>query len=375
MILYENSIDMRLTDYGIMIPVLDSRAKQILKHLERNEARIPCIDYNEAASRLGEDSKDLLIKKEDLQRIHDPAYIDGLFGQGSDNGAFLEKALLGTYELIDKDGSYHRYNPDGATRPLGELLHTILLQLSGSYMAGRLALHAAHAMQKTQTAEQQAAFCFFLGGGMHHARYDHGAGFCLLNDIMCAAARIQAEGRAALVWIIDVDAHKGDGTAELCSFSRQGQAVTELIQEGKAAVLSLSIHMGNSWPLDPETRAESVPGRAPLIDSDVEIPVFAGEESRYVQKLKEGIAELEKRSMHRKPDLVYVVDGADPYEYDGLDSTSELRLGLDQCMERDTLIYTYTKNRGIPSAWLLAGGYGERAWEPPAHFLSSISKK
>jgi hypothetical protein len=35
----------------------------------------------------------------------------------------------------------------------------------------------------------------------------------------------------------------------------------------------------------------------------------------------------------------------------------------------DWLIYTFLRDRSIPSAWIMAGGYGERAWEPAASFL------
>jgi acetoin utilization deacetylase AcuC-like enzyme len=73
-----------------------------------------------------------------------------------------------------------------------------------------------------------------------------------------------------------------------------------------------------------------------------------------------------------KPDLVLVVDGADPYEHDELPSSALLRLSLEQCLERDNFIYRYVIDRNIPSAWIQAGGYGERAWEPSAHFLKSI---
>jgi acetoin utilization deacetylase AcuC-like enzyme len=72
------------------------------------------------------------------------------------------------------------------------------------------------------------------------------------------------------------------------------------------------------------------------------------------------------------PDLAIVVDGADPYEKDELPSTSDLQLSLDTCVERDLLVYTFLRERHIPSAWLMAGGYGDRAWEPPASFLGAL---
>ena len=203
---------------------------------------------------------------------------------------------------------------------------------------------------------------------MHHARYDHGAGFCLVNDSMIAARKLQDEGRARLIWVVDVDAHKGCGSAELAAFSR---ARGELGTAG-AEILTLSVHMAAGWPLDQETLKTALPGRAPGIPSDVEIPLAAGNEGAYLPELEQGLYRLEALSGGQKPDLAIVVDGADPYEHDGLPSSALLKLTLDQCVARDRWIYSFLRARSVPSAWIMAGGYGERAWEPPAFFLGSL---
>jgi acetoin utilization deacetylase AcuC-like enzyme len=219
---------------------------------------------------------------------------------------------------------------------------------------------------------------------MHHARYDAGAGFCLINDVAVAAAKILTDrveqyqrppnpGKPVrLVWIVDMDAHKGDGTAELIRFARQ--------RGNPPCILTLSIHMAQGWPLDGETLAVAKPGRAPLLPSDIDIGIDAGEEADYTPRLAEGIRELERMTAaltaesgpQSIPDLMLVVDGADPYQYDGLPSSGLLQLTLDQCLERDNFVYRYTIDRNIPSAWIQAGGYGERAWEPAAYFLQGI---
>lgn len=367
MILYDKSIDMRFMDYGILIPVLDSRAEHILSFLKRAGSEYTCLDYKEAAARLGKPPSELMITKKDLLRVHDASFIEGLFSGTKEKNNQLEAALLKTFELMDDQGNFRRYAPEKAQRSLTELFDTILLQLTGTYLAGKLAL------QQATEKSKDPAFCYFLGGGMHHARYDHGAGFCLVNDIMTASARLLAEQEAALIWLIDVDAHKGDGSAELAAFARQGHEPSAAIKKGEPEILTLSIHMGKSWPMDTETLAAASPGRAPLLHSDVEIPVYPGEEALYTRKLQEGLHRLETLSSGVKPNLIYVIDGADPYAKDGLDSTRDLNLSLEQCLERDLAIFSYTKQRRIPSAWLLAGGYGEQAWVPPAHFLSKVS--
>jgi hypothetical protein len=66
------------------------------------------------------------------------------------------------------------------------------------------------------------------------------------------------------------------------------------------------------------------------------------------------------------------VDGADPYEHDELPSTALLRLSLAQLLSRDLLVYRFLQSRGVPSAWLMSGGYGERSWEVYAQFLERV---
>lgn len=73
-----------------------------------------------------------------------------------------------------------------------------------------------------------------LAGGTHHAFYDHGAGFCVLNDAAIAARAMQAEARAERILIVDCDVHQGDGTAA--------------IFEHDPSVFTLSVHGRRNFP-------------------------------------------------------------------------------------------------------------------------------
>jgi acetoin utilization deacetylase AcuC-like enzyme len=53
-----------------------------------------------------------------------------------------------------------------------------------------------------------------LSSGLHHAKSDHGAGFCTINGLAIAALIALAHG-ANNVGILDVDAHCGGGTFEI----------------------------------------------------------------------------------------------------------------------------------------------------------------
>jgi len=54
-----------------------------------------------------------------------------------------------------------------------------------------------------------------LAGGTHHAFADHGEGFCVLNDVALAVAKLRVEGAIERAAIIDLDVHQGNGTAAI----------------------------------------------------------------------------------------------------------------------------------------------------------------
>ncbi|MDR3114492.1 MAG: histone deacetylase [Treponema sp.] len=369
MILYDPDLIQAHTDYGIMIPISPARASRIIAFLTqtgvlRTHPLKPVFDCPGARCFLGE-SPGPLINREDLERVHQKEFIAMLYEEGPEGSQGLLKALLHAYELIDSQGQPHRYEPDRAVKPLKALFHLTLAQVEGTYLACRLAL---------KHEGPTPGFCYYLGGGMHHARYDQGAGFCLIHDIMIGARKLQAEHRARGIWIIDLDAHKGCGTAELVHFSRiRGELGGNEGAAPAPEIRTLSIHMAKGWPLDEETLRAAPLGRAPWIKGDVEICIEAGAEDTYVPELQKGLELLEKDS-NLQPDLAIVIDGSDPYEHDGLPSSSLLKLSLDCCIERDRLIYQYLRQQRIPSAWIMAGGYGERAWEPNGYFLQTLSE-
>jgi acetoin utilization deacetylase AcuC-like enzyme len=124
--------------------------------------------------------------------------------------------------------------------------------------------------------------------------------------------------------------------------------------------------MARGWPLD-EAQFDTSGRRNPsFIPSDVDIPIDAGEEQDYLPRLEQGLQELSRMS---GADLALVVSGADPYEHDELPSTRLLGLSKQQMMERDTLIYSFLDSRGIPAAYLMSGGYGEKTWEVYYQFV------
>jgi acetoin utilization deacetylase AcuC-like enzyme len=253
-----------------------------------------------------------------------------------------------TYELIDSEGRYHRYAPHRAERPLSELAGYALRTVAGSYECCRIAL--------------EEGSCFYLGGGMHHAKHDGGDGFCMLNDVVIAARKIQAEHRVQRIWIIDLDVHKGDGTAALTA--------------DDDSLITLSIHMAGGWPLDRPKWLPDGSLHPSHVPSTIDIPVEEGGEDAYLPLLEDGLERLESTGT---PGLAIVLYGADPYEKDELPSSAGIRLDYRQMGERDELVYRFLEERDIPRAYLKAGGYGISAAEPLTAFmrfyLSQLSER
>jgi acetoin utilization deacetylase AcuC-like enzyme len=326
MILYDPRQPHSLIEFGIEIPVMDSRASETFARLSSHPRLEPRIGAWHIGTIQGQAAR------EDLLRVHSADYVDRLFSES------LEAEIIRTYELIDANGNYHRFNPAVAKLPLTDLLNRVLTRVAGTLQCGRVGL--------------ENGFCFYFGGGMHHAQRDYGAGFCLVNDLVIALRRLQSENRIRSAWVIDVDAHKGDGTA----------AVTA----GDHSIATLSIHMAKGWPLDQPERGAGGRPNPSFIPSTVDIPIGPGEEPVYNQRLKEG---LERLATTGRPDLALVVCGADPYELDELPSTAGLRLSLDQLLLRDQTVYSFLKTRGIPGAWVMAGGYGRNSWRVYTQFL------
>ncbi len=56
---------------------------------------------------------------------------------------------------------------------------------------------------------------FNIGGGLHHAGRDRASGFCVFNDVAMAARHLIDDLGFERVFLLDIDAHHGDGTQEI----------------------------------------------------------------------------------------------------------------------------------------------------------------
>ncbi|MBT3982621.1 MAG: histone deacetylase [Bacteriovoracaceae bacterium] len=323
-VVYSQSLKHNLSQYGIEVPLKDTRAELTLEHLF-SIPQLGAVKEKWFHEFMGEP-----YSVERLNQCHDQVYVDMITNHP-------EMALIKSFELVDDKGNYNRYNPKAATSPLKEMVNSHLLHVQALIESSNRAL--------------QTGFSYLLGGGMHHAMSFGGRGFCFVNDIVITLTELLRAGKINSAWVIDVDCHKGDGTAELTKDN-------DLIQ-------TLSIHMKDGWPLDDQNA--SAPQFTP---STVDIPIGVGEEGLYLSELERGLNRLRDNS--RLPGLCIVVGGADPYEKDILKSAELLKLSEDQMLARDMLVFNFLKQLGVPQSYCIAGGYGHDVWKIYANFLEKV---
>lgn len=325
MIFYHPDCDLRFSEFGIEIPIVDDRAAHVFSSLKY---LYPFLEYTNL-------SKLTPITRADLERVHTHDFLNRIFGSAAE----LQEEIYQCYELKNSEGQFERYNPKNQKREWKELVDIVLLQTSMTYASSKYAL--------------QNGFSYFLGGGMHHSMSFAGRGFCLVNDMVITLRKMQAEGLIKTAWIVDVDVHKGDGAPE--------------ILQNDSSIKTFSIHMKEGWPLNSGTLRDPW-----FIPSTVDVGIEIGQEDQYMARLEAGLLDLEELAPN--PDLVIVVNGADPYEFDELPSASFLNLSKEQMIARDKFLYQFFKSRSIPQSYVMAGGYGEKSWEIYLQFLKFVGE-
>jgi acetoin utilization deacetylase AcuC-like enzyme len=164
-----------------------------------------------------------------------------------------------------------------------------------------------------------------VGGGFHHAFPDHGEGFCVVNDVAVAVLKLLVERRVAKAMVVDCDLHHGNGTATILAKEK--------------SVFTFSIHQMDAYPAD----------KPP---SSLDIGLWAGDgDEEYLAALTVHIPRLYEDF---KPDIIFYLAGADPFQGDKLGG---LKLTKEGLKERDRVVIENARRLRIPVAVLLAGGY------------------
>jgi acetoin utilization deacetylase AcuC-like enzyme len=182
-----------------------------------------------------------------------------------------------------------------------------------------------------------------IGGGLHHAFANHGEGFCPFNDVAVAVRVLQSrsDDRIRRVAIIDLDVHHGNGTA--------------FIFESDSNVFTFSMHQQHNYPMF-----------KPRGSLDIGLPNGA-DDTRFLSELARALP----RVMESRPDCVFYLAGADPYEDDQLGGLRVTREGLRQ---RDRIVLNTVRGAGIPLVVTLAGGYARRVEDTVALHVQTVEE-
>jgi len=166
-----------------------------------------------------------------------------------------------------------------------------------------------------------------IAGGTHHAFYDRGEAFCMLNDQAIAAKYLINKKLAKKIMIIDLDVHQGNGTASIFSTNKE--------------VFTISFHGKKNYPFRKEKS-----------DIDVEFDDNSDDQF-YLSKLKNLIPNAIDNF---EPDFIFYLSGVDVLNNDKL---GRLGLSIDGCKERDKFILELCNKKSIPVQVSMGGGYSE----------------
>lgn len=172
-------------------------------------------------------------------------------------------------------------------------------------------------------AALQSGVAGSLSSGLHHARYERGFGLCTFNGLTLAAHAALAAG-AKSVLIIDLDAHCGGGTHSLI--------------KDNPSIWQLDVSVSRFDTYQPSAR------------TSLKVVRYA---PRYLPVIVDQFKELESHAP--RFDVCLYNAGMDPYQH--CDMGGLKGITLDILAKREHLVFDWCKQRGIPVAFVLAGGY------------------
>ncbi len=210
--------------------------------------------------------------REEIERIHAPAYVDAVMQASRDPNADYTAWGLSAY---------------GDTPPFAGMHEVSLLTTGGSLVA----------MEESLAGRMRVAVNY--SGGLHHAKRALAHGFCIYNDpaIVCGLLA----DRGMKVAYVDIDAHHGDGVQEAFYSTDQ--------------VLTISLHESGRT-LFPGTgfADERGRGKGAGYSINVALPAYT-DDAAYMRAFDEVVRPLVERY---RPDVLVTQQGIDPHFSDPL---------------------------------------------------------
>jgi len=253
-------------------------------------------------------------------------------------------ALVHTTEYLTKLRTGALSEGDAALLELPwseQMVEGFRLMVGGTIRAAKLACGLEpFRIRGSEFSIPNSQFSIHIGGGLHHAFANHGEGFCPFNDVAVAARVLQRHGIDRVAFV-DLDVHHGNGTA--------------FIFESDPRVFSLSIHQQHNYPL-----------WKPRSSIDIGLPDGAGD-GRFLRELEAALPKV----MASRPECLFYLAGADPYEDDQLGG---LRLTKEGLRRRDRMVIEAARAVGCPLVVTLAGGYARRLEDTVAIHVATIDE-
>ena len=182
-------------------------------------------------------------------------------------------------------------------------------------------------------------------GGLHHARRDNSAGFCVFNDIGVAIESLRRSGLRRILYV-DIDVHHGDGV--FYSYVEDPE------------VFIFDVHEDGRF-LYPGSGREEETGKGRAAGTKVNVPLLPGEGD---ERMADILPKLEEFATRVEPEFVILQCGADGMAGDpigGLAYSESFYSNVAKVLHR--VAHDTCKGRMVA---LGGGGYdvdnGARAW-------------
>ena len=257
-----------------------------------------------------------------------------LFDDGYDHIS-MQKARLFVERVMKQSDPVPRYQAGPADADDLSLAHSprfvndvLMLKQENGYgtkseAVNRFALGAVGAMARAAeiAMNSKESVCAPVHG-FHHAGYASSNGFCTFNGLIVALrrARMAMKDPDYPVMILDLDAHFGDGTAEIITVLKLGAAIRHITHRGSTLLGQRTVRacFDQLWRLESEVeRVIENTGKRPLV-------LYQAGADAHID---------------------------DPYGCGYLTT--------DQLRERDKMVFGLVRRKQLPCVWNLAGGYSD----------------
>lgn len=262
-----------------------------------------------------------------------------------DEGLISPQNILTPHRLSDEDIllAHSQKYLHQLKNPLevGRILNLSFVNMWDSHIFDYFRHVAGATVEGLNIAYRQKIPVVNLGGGYHHAHYDRGEGFCLINDVAIAILKLRSSVPDIRILVIDLDYHQSNGIIEYF--------------KDDSSVYILSIQAANWMEINRNHIAN----------------IKISSEINYIDYEDILVRELQKAKQYFKPDVVIYLAGADVAENDTL---GDMHFSEYDIFNRDKLVYNFVSDLGVPILVLAAGGYGSESWKYYYNFIKWMIK-